>query len=263
MKKFLVGGLAVVALAVPATASAQSSPTPIVTVDGKISKSNAGTKAKPTPVKFTFKAVNSAESQTTVSKITLDLPSGVRFDGSKLVTCTFGTLSTRGPSGCKSGSRLGTGVAYAFIVNKTAPAPDCVGTRGAARGCLTFRNTFFVGGRRLMSIFLQQIDGNGNPVSGGVQKTLQGKINTTGRRMDIEIPRDLQSPAPNIYSALLQLSGSFERTRRVSGRNYSFVATTGCSNRTWASRTTFTYVPTPTPPPVTTLAGEKRQSCTK
>ena len=261
MKKYLVGGLAAAALAVPSAAFAQT-PEPVVTVDGKVSSSNAGTSRKPTPVKFTFKAVNSAASQTTVSKITLDLPSGVKFDGSRLSACTFGKLAQGGPSSCPSASRLGKGVAYAFVVNKAGAAPDCVGTRGAAAGCLTFQNTFFVGGKRLMSIFLQQVDAQGNP--GGVQKALQGKIATNGRKMTIEIPKDLQSPAPNVYSALLQLSGTFERKKKVGGRTYSFVSTTGCpSGKTWAFRTTFTYVANPTAPPVTTRSGEDRQSCKK
>lgn len=259
MKKLVIGGLAAVALAAPAVALAQTAQ-PIVTTSGKLSSSKAGTTKKPKGVKFTFKAVNSADSQTTVSKIVLDMPVGVKLDGSKLDVCTFATLAQGGPSACKTGSRLGKGVAYAFVVNKSAPAPDCVGTQGAAPGCLTFENTFFVGGKRLMSIWLQQIDPQGRP--GGVQKALQGKISTNGRKITIEIPRDLQSPAPGVYSALLQLSGSWQKTKKVGSRSYSFVSTTSCPrSKQWAFRTTFYYVGNPDGPPVSQRSGESRQTC--
>src|SRR3954467_14296299 len=110
-------------MAVPAVAMAQP-PAPVVTGDVKVSKPNAGTAKKPTPVRFAFKAVNSAESQSTVSTIVLDLAQGVKLDGTRLPVCSNATLSANGPSGCPRGSRLGTGLAYAFLVNKALPAPD-------------------------------------------------------------------------------------------------------------------------------------------
>jgi hypothetical protein len=260
LKKFFVGGIAAAAMAVPAVALAQL-PDPVVTTEGKVSNANAGTKSKPTPVKFTFKGVNSAASQTTVSKITLELPNGVKFDGTRLVTCSVARLSGGGPTRCPAASRAGKGIAYAALVNKTAPAPDCPGTRGATPGCLVFDLSFFVGGKRLMSVWLQQSNGD-------VQSVLQGKISTNGRRMEILIPRSLQaplqSPAGTVYSALQQLSGSFERKRKVGRRTYSFVSTTGCpAGRQWSTRTTFDYVPNPEAPPVRSRSASSSQTCRK
>jgi hypothetical protein len=255
LKKYLVGGLAAVAMAAPAVALAQT-PAPVVTASGKLSSSNAGTKAKPTGVKFTFKAVNSAESQTTVSRIILDMPAGVQLSGKNLDACTFATLSARGPAGCKSSSRLGTGVAYAFLVNKANPAPDCVAAQGRLPGCLVFANQFFVGGPRLLSVWLQQTNGN-------VQQPLQGRISANGRKISIEIPKNLQQPAPGLYSALLELSGSWQRSKTVRGKKYSFVSTTGCTARKWAFRTTFEYVGNPQAPSVSSRSAENSQTCRK
>jgi hypothetical protein len=256
LKKYLIGGVAALAMAVPAVAIAQL-PAPIVTGDVKVNKANAGTAKKPTPVRFSFKAVNSAESQTTVSTIVLDLAQGVKLDGTRLPTCSNATLSSGGPSACPRGSRLGTGIAYAFLVQKNLPAPDCVGTNGTASGCLVFENTFFVGGKRLLNVWLAQR-------GGGVQKVLQGNITRGGRRLTIEIPRDLQSPAPAVYSALLQLSGSFQGQRRVGGRTYSFVSTTGCPRgNQWSFKTTFRYVGNPEAPLENSVSGENRQRCRK
>jgi hypothetical protein len=254
LKKYLVGGLAAVAMAAPAVALAQT-PDPIVVATGKLSSSNAGTKAKPTGVKFTFKAQNSAASQTTVSRIVLDMPAGVQLSGKNLDTCTLAKL-TRGPRGCKSSSKVGTGIAYAFVVNKARPAPDCVATRGATPGCLVFATQFFVGGPRLLSVWLQQTNGN-------VQKAFQGRISANGRSLSIEIPKDLQSPASGVYSALLELSGSFQRSKTVKGKKYSFVSTTGCTARKWAFRTTFHYVGNPQAPSVSSRSAENSQTCTK
>jgi hypothetical protein len=255
LKKYLVGGLAAVAMAAPAVALAQQTPDPIVTASGKLSSSNAGTKAKPTGVKFTFKAQNSAPSQTTVSRIVLDMPAGVQLSGKNLDACPLSTLS-RGPRGCKSTSKVGTGVAHAFVVNKARPAPECVATNGAAPGCLRFETQFFVGGPRLLSVWLQQTNGN-------VQKAFQGRISSNGRSLSIEIPKDLQSPAAGVYSALLELSGSFQRTKTVRGKKYSFVSTTGCTARKWAFRTTFHYVGNPQAPSVSSRSAENSQTCSK
>ena len=256
MKKFLVGGLAVAALAMPSAAAAQTPlPAPVVTTEGSISNNNAGTARTPTPVRFQFRAVNSAESQTTVSRIVLDMPTGVRLDGTRLAVCASAVLQRRGPSACPRASRLGSGVAYASLVNPAAPAPDCAGTRGAAQGCITFDTTFFVGGKRLLSVWLVAPALN-------IQRALQGRITRSGRRLTLDIPRDLQSPTAGVFSALQQLSGSWFRTRRAGGRRYSFVSTTACgSGNRWAFRTTFFYVPNPTPPPVTRQLAESRQTC--
>jgi hypothetical protein len=96
----------------------------------------------------------------------------------------------------------------------------------------------------------------------GVQKALQGRISSNGRRLTIDIPADLQQPAPGTFSALLQLSGSFERSAKRNGRTFSFVSTTSCPRgRQWATRTTFYYVGNPEAPPVGQKSDEVTQRC--
>ena len=254
MKKFLVGGLAAAALAVPAVALAQAPPAPEVSAGGSVSNSNAGTPRNPTPVTFNFRAVNSAESYSTVDTITLTLPKGVRLDGSNLPTCTP-TVANGGPTKCRRGSKLGDGVAYAsLIADKTKPAPQCAQTRGQAEGCITFDLQFFTGGKRLLSVWLESR-------ALQIQKPLTGQISKDARTLRIQIPRDLQFTF--LYTALQQLSGQWRGpTRTIRGRKYSFVTTTGCPRgRVWSTLTTFTYSANPEPPLVRRKSAEVRQRC--
>jgi hypothetical protein len=242
LRKLLIGVAALVALAIPAIALAQN-PAPVVTNDVSISPSNAGTSSKPAAAKFTFKVTNTAESKTTVRRIVLDLPRGVKLDGTKLDKCTADDLINKGARACPSGSKLGTGVSYAFLVSAAAP-PNCVGTAGTAPGCITFATTFYVGGSKSLTVGL---------VDRGTATAftpLTGKISNSGRRLTIDIPQSLQSPAPGNFSALSQLGGSFSRSKTVSGKKYSFVSTTSCpSSKKWNVKSTLTYAANTAPAP--------------
>jgi hypothetical protein len=238
LRKLLIGAAVLAVAAVPAIAFAQN-PAPVVTNDVTISPSKAGTSKKPKAAKFTFKVTNSPESKSTVKQIVLDLPKGVKLSGDKLPSCTADDLINNGS--CPSASKLGTGISYAFLVSPAAP-PDCVGTKGAAAGCLTFNTTFYVGGKNALTVALE---------SGGTSfSPLTGKITNSGRKLTIKIPPSLQSPAPGNYSALSQLSGSFSRSKTVKGKKYSFVSTTSCpSSKKWTVKSTLGYAANTAPAP--------------
>ena len=235
MRKLLIGVAALVALAIPAIALAQTVPT--VTTDVKITPSKAGTTKKPAAAKFVFTVKNSPESKTTVKQIVLDLPKGVKLDGTKLDKCSADDLINQGARACPSGSKLGTGVSYAFLVSPNPP-PDCVGSGGTASGCITFATNFYVGGSKALTVALI------NRVTGDVVAVLTGKISNSGRRLTIDVPLSLQSPAPGSYSALSQLGGTFSRSKTVSGKKYSFVSTTSCpSSKKWVVKSKLVYAP--------------------
>ena len=219
-------------------------PAPVVTNDVSITPSKAGTSKKPAAAKFTFKVTNTPESKTTVKQIVLDLPKGVKLDGTKLDKCTADDLINQGARACPSGSKLGTGVSYAFLVSPAAP-PDCVGTAGTAAGCITFATTFYVGGAKALTVGL---------VDQGNRRRrfapLTGKISNSGRKLTIDVPPALQSPAPGNFSALSQLGGSFSRSKTVKGKKYSFVSTTSCpSSKKWKVASTLVYAANTAPAP--------------
>lgn len=255
MRKLLIGVAALVALAIPAIALAQN-PAPVVSNDVSISPSKAGTSKKPAAAKFTFKVTNTPASKTTVKQIVLELPKGVKLDGTKLDKCTADDLINKGARACPSGSKLGTGVSYAFLVSAAAP-PDCVGTAGNASGCITFATTFYVGGSSALTVGL--VDRG----TGTAFAPLTGKISNSGRKLTINVPPSLQSPAPGNYSALSQLGGSFSRSKTVSGKKYSFVSTTSCpSSKKWKVSSTLVYAPNPGPAPAAGKASDS-VSCKK
>lgn len=253
MRKLLIGAAVLAVVAIPTVALAQN-PAPVVTGESKITPSKSGTSKKPKAAKFSFKVVNSADSKTTVRQIQLELPKGVKLSGNKLTACTADQFIGSGK--CPSAAKLGSGVAYAFLVAPTA-APDCVGTNGAAAGCLTFDTTFYVGGKNALTVALQQRGGGAFP-------PLTGKITKSGRRLTIDIPSDLQQPAPGNYSALLQLSGSFSKSKTVKGKKYSFVSTTSCpSSKKWSVKSTLFYAANPAPPAISSKSSTSSVKCSK
>ena len=253
MRKLLIGAAVLAVVAIPTVALAQN-PAPVVTGEAKITPSKAGTTKKPKAAKFSFKIVNSAASKTTVRRLQTELPKGVKLSGNKLTACSADDFVAN--AGCPSASKLGTGVSYAFIVAPT-PAPDCVGTNGAAAGCLTFDTTFYVGGKNAITVALQQRGGPAFP-------PLTGKISNGGRKLVIDIPPELQQPVPGTYSALLQLSGTFSRSKTVKGKKYSFVSTTSCpSSKKWSVKSTLFYAPNPSAPPVPSKSMTNDVKCSK
>jgi hypothetical protein len=218
LRKIVIGAACLAVLAMPASALAQN-PAPVVTGDVKAAKH-----------KLSFKVVNSAASKTTVKNIKLALPAGVKLDGKGLKSCKLSALENQGPAACSSASKLGKGIAYAYLIS-SAPAPDCVALGGNSPDCLTFDTTFFVGARHQLNVGLQQR-------GGAVQKAFSGKISSNGRTLSINIPADLQQPAPGVYSALLQLSGTFNKG--------TFVTTTKTSG---TAKATLTYAANSAPAP--------------
>lgn len=251
MRKLLICLAALAVVAIPAVALAQN-PAPEVTGSAKITPSKAGTTKKPKAAKFRFSVVNSAASKTTVKRIVVELPKGVKLDGSKLDTCPASTLIAG--KTCKSTSKLGTGAAYAFLVTPN-PAPDCIANHSAP-GCLTFATTFYVGGPKTVTVALV--------LGGETQPPLTGKISNGGRKLTIDITKELQNPAPGAYSALAQIGGTLSRSKTVKGKKYSFVSTTSCpASKKWTVKSTLHYAANPGAPPVASASSSTDVTCKK
>jgi hypothetical protein len=256
LRKSLIGALsAILALALAAVALAQS-PEPVVTTTGTFSPSKAGTKSRPKGASFKFKVVNTPESRSTVKTIRVLLPSEARMSGRNLPKCTEAQLRAGGSAACPRGSKLGEGVAYAYLIDAAQPVPDCPGTKGAAEGCLTFQNEFFVGGNAQLNVWLVS-EGL------GIQQVLPGKITKGGRQLDIQIPGSLQSPVQGVFAALSQLDGTWKGSARKRGKTYNFISTTGCKSGKWTTKTTLLYTPNGVAANVASKSGSYSQNCRK
>lgn len=234
----LVGLLATGAITGTAVAQVAGSHTTNVS----ISPTKAGTKSKPKAVSLKLNISNDRAAGTTASRIEINLPSGLKMNPRGFPICSEATITDQGVDACPSKSRLGVGTAKA-VVNPTAANPSN----------LNFRNTFFVGGRSFLNIFLVQQPGE-------VRAVLKGTISNGGRRLSISIPEDLQQPAAGVYSALTDIATTLKGT--TSGRNrHGFFELSRCPGRSLKVTTKLTYVPNPGPPAVTSSTATDNVPC--
>jgi hypothetical protein len=216
----------------------------------KISPSKAGTKKKPKSIKLTVSVTNNTPG-TTASRIDILLPHFVRASGKGLKKCS---ASKAAGNRCPKASKAGGGKANAVVgPNSAAPAP------------LHFKVTAFNGGTNKILFLLQQINDQGQVIPSGVSKVLTGKLSrATGanfyQKLRINIPDDLQQPAPGVYSALEDLTTTLSLTRG----KHSLLTTVGCpAAKQHVLGVTLTYAPNPGAPPRPSGSAEATTRCTK
>jgi len=222
----LVGLLATGAIA--GTAAAQTIGSHTLNVG--LSPSKAGTKKKPKNVTVRLAIANNREAGTTAKNIRIDLPSGLRMNTKGFQVCSEEMINEEGADKCPKESRLGRGTAAA-VVNPTAADPTEI----------TFQNSFYVGGKDLVNIYLIQKPGE-------VRAVLQGKIQRGGRRLSIDIPEDLQQPAPGVYSALTDIKTTLKGTTGSGSKKHGFFELSKCRNNAVKVSTVLSYAPNPEAP---------------
>ena len=125
---------------------------------------------------------------TSVGKIVLELPKGLKFSGKGLKKCTAYNLQLNGPSVCPAGSKAGT-----------------VGTAAAriepGNTALNFNVYPFVGGDNKLLFYLVQTAPPGTRFH-GIQSVLTGKITNKGRKLSITIPQELRQPLGGLNATL-------------------------------------------------------------
>ena len=121
---------------------------------------------------------------------------------------------------------------------------------------LNFDVTTYVAGKNLLAFYLQQ-----QGTDSGVQQALPAKITKSGKgqKLTINIPENLQQPAPGVYSALQQIKNSLGLK---SGKN-ALVTSVGCASKKHKIGVKITYVPNPTPPAKSTASDTSNAKCSK
>ena len=222
------------ALGLGSTAVAQEDTSPGHTLQTAISPAKAGTKKKPRNVTTSLTIQNNAKAGTTAKTIEIDFPKTIRMNPTGFKTCSEDTLLSEGPSACPGNSRLGTGTAGA-VVNPTSPTPAPI----------NFKNTFFVGGKKQLNIYLEQTDGD-------VRKVLIGRIGKAGgkygQKLTIQIPGDLQQPAPGVYSALTDIKTKLKGTTGSGSKKHGFFESIGCIGGLYDFQSKLFYANNPNPP---------------
>lgn len=247
MRKTLIAALtALTALALTAVAIAQIPPS--IDVTATISPSKAGTKKKPKSEKVNLTINNNKDSKTSASKIEISFPKTLVLSTKGLKTCSVAKLDAQGKASCPRGSAAGIGTAKA-LVNPASdnPAP------------LNFNVTTFVAGKNLLAFYLEQ-----QGTDSGVQQALPAKITKVsgnkvyGQKITINIPANLQQPAPGVYSTLIQIKNSLGLK---SGSN-ALIKSIGCPKlREQPIGVKVSYVPNPNPPAASSASSTDGATC--
>ena len=135
------------------------------------------------------------------------LGKNVKLDGKGFKYCTANTLNGKGQTACPAGSKAGSGTAHAVVGPGHAP--------------VGFTVDAYVGSKNSIIFYTQQVGGT-------VRKGLVGKVSKAsgkfGSKIVITIDPDLQQPATNVYSSLVDLKTTIKAKK---GKHF-LVSSTGC-----------------------------------
>jgi hypothetical protein len=247
LRKYLIAALAAaLSIAVAATAIGAGPASGTLS----ITPTKAGTKKKPRAIALKLSVKNETPG-TTASRIDVFLPRFVRASGKGLKTCS---ASKAAGNHCPRGSKAGSGTSNA-LVNPTSPTP----------APLHFKVTVFNGGLNKLLFLLQQKNEQGQVIPSGVTKVLTGRLTRASganfyQKLRINIPDDLQQPAPGVYSALQDLT----TTLSLKTRKHSLLRTVGCpASKQHVLGVALTYAPNPGPPPRPSGSAEATSRCSK
>ena len=241
MRKYLIAALvAVLSIAVTAVAVGQT-PSTEPDVDVSLTPSKAGKKKK--PKNSTLKlSVKNNRTDATVDTITVNIGKNVKLNGKGFKYCKAADINAQGKTVCPSGSKAGKGTANAVL--------------GPGRAPVKFNVDAFVGSKSSIIFYVQQIGGT-------VSKALTGKVSKArgkyGSKIVIKIDEDLQEPATNVFSSLVDLNTTIKAKR---GKNY-LVSSTRCTKKKHNFGVKFTFKPNATYPATGSVSGETTSACKK
>jgi hypothetical protein len=247
-RKLLIGALAASASLALATGAVQASTTAdgTASLEATASPSKAGTAKKPKSVTLGF-GLTVNRPGTSVGKIAIDLPKGLKFSGKGLKKCSAQNLQLNGPSVCPAGSKAGD-------VGSAAARIEPAGT------ALNFNVYPFVGGDTKLLFYLVQKDASGNELSSGIQTVVTGAVTGKGRKLTIAIPGELRQPVTGLNATLTAISATF---KGKVGKHY-VVSSTGCTGGKWQVKGSLVFAArTDNPTPPATQALTDPVSCTK
>jgi hypothetical protein len=209
LRKYLIAALAATAaVGVGTTAYAQGGPDG-ATLKVTVAPKNAGTAKKPVNSSVHFVATNN-NSKRSLRKLDIQMPKTLKVSAKGFKFCNRGKLeSSADPSVCPKASKVGGGVAKAFLgVNTANPTPLTFDVKAFV--VAKDRVDFSLHARELPSLFLVS----------------PGKVTNTkkGPKLTVTVPEQAQQPAPGVYAGLAQL----DTTLKGKAGSHKLIASTGC-----------------------------------
>jgi hypothetical protein len=230
MKKLAIAATGALALAgIGATVS--SAVNPDITMKASISPTKHGTKKKPNKVKLQVDLATTpaaGEQPFAASSTVVHLPKQLVFNGKAFPTCDQQTI-LNDETKCPAKSRVGKGTA--------------VGTSRALGVVENLSVKAFngPGGNKLM-LLVDAIPPAAVDIHAVIVGVLQNDSAPYGKKLVVDIPQDLQTPAPNTYATL----ESFKTTiNAITGKGKKpYVGIASCpSSKTMAFKVDYVYQP--------------------
>jgi hypothetical protein len=220
--KKLLTGIAVAAAAALATAGAYAAVT--VSFNASVSPAKAG---KPTALKVKILSNDPAAEQPPImNRIVIKLDGKAKFNPSKFKRCKLNALQSKGPKGCPSGSKIGTGTG----VGMAKPVvTDPVNAK------LTLFNGRRSGGRDTVYVYVF-------PDLGPTFVTV-GKVSKSGGKfvLDFTVPAIKTLPsAPDASVVSVNTKTPVKRVKKGRRTYYLIVAPSRCKG-SWKGSGTFYF----------------------
>jgi hypothetical protein len=222
-------------------AAVSSAVNPDITMSASISPTKHGTKKKPRKVKLQVNLATTpaaGEQPFAASRTVVHLPKELVFNGKAFATCSKATVLDNNTK-CPAKSRVGSGSA--------------VGTSRAlgVTENLTVKAFNGPGGNKL-ELLVDSEPGSAVDIHAVLEGILSKDSGKYGKKLTVDIPQDLQTPAPNTYATL----ESFKTTiNAVTGKKKQpYVGIASCKTKSMAFGVDYTYQPDGTTKSTTTTA---------
>lgn len=162
----------------------------------------------------------------TLSRAEIFFPAGSKYNGDLFPKCSSSSISAaKSTDDCPSGSIVGKGKASGL-----APGP-------ITQNDLTV--TAANGGKNLINLFVE----GSSPLR--IQSNIAGKLSQAsgdfGLKLKIDVPQNLQEPAPGVNVAITLFQVKIAKSTKVKGKTRGLVEITSCKGGTWKSKGEFGY----------------------
>jgi hypothetical protein len=227
VRRRLITALAVGAGALALTSAAYAAVTVTLSATMKPNKAN-----KPAALNVDIKSTDPAAEQPPImNRIVIKFDKGGKFDAKRFPRCSLAKLQARGPKGCPSGSKIGTG-------NGIGMAKPVV--TDPVNGKLTLFNGAKVGGKDTVFVYVF-------PDLGPTFVSV-GKISKSGGRytLDFNIPPIKTLPsAPDASVVSVKTKTPVKKVTKKSGKRkkkyYLITSPKTCKGGTWKGTGTFYF----------------------
>ncbi len=212
MRRLILASLAAVTALSVAAAPAMAAMNSKQGLRASVSPSKAGTSKKPANIKLTvnpFVTLDASDAAFATTKAIVYLDKNLVFNLTKFKACSSSKVLANEKS-CASGSKVGSGSAQGKALGITENLTITAFNAGS-KGL----NLLVVGAAPLT-------------IRSVLEGKLQGASGKYGKKLVVDIPPDLQQPAPGAFATLTDFKVVISGKAKIKGKTTSYVQLKGC-----------------------------------